>query len=303
VAASRSASLKHCARSLAGVCVVFTTAFAFAADEPKKDDKEKPAVVITATRVPGNVFGDEIAEFTFRVESQKAIKGRFVWRVAAGSATVKAGEVELAAEAGKATDIVIKVAVPPVKDGVIFGSKLTVAAVEEKRPKAAATLERDLWIFSKDPFMDRSEWLKKRKITLYDSKGDTTKMLTAAKVPFEEVRDVAALAAVKEGLLIVGEGLSFKDEKGLAAALHKLATDGLTVLILAPAAGEVVIPGVGGPAAGLEDLTFRREIVRKLDKRLDPDGWAPDGKSIASSVIIKTGEDNTGGEIVPNANG
>ena len=50
----------------------------------------------------------------------------------------------------------------------------------------------------------------------------------------------------------------------------------------------MIVPGIGGPA-GLEDLTFRREIVRKLDKRLDPDGWPPDGKVVASSVTIQEG--------------
>lgn len=286
-------------RLLAGACVILAAVLASAADEPKKDDKEKekPAVAVAPTGAPGNVFGDEVHEFKFRVEVQRASKGRIAWRVAAGTATVKAGEVEYAATADAPAVVSIKVAVPPVKDGVVLHTRLTLSAIEDKQPKPVATYEQDLWVFPKDPFADRTEWVKKLKVTLYDPKGDTAKVLTAAKVPFEEARDVDAVIAVKEGVLLVGEGLSFKDERGLTAALHKLAADGRTVLILAPASGEVMIPGVGGPAAGFEDLSFRREIVRKLDKRLDPDGWPPDGKAVASSVVVKMGDDTTGGVV------
>ena len=201
------------------------------------------------------------------------------------------------------TEIAVKVALPPVKAGVVFHTKLTVAVVEADQKKPTATFEQDVWIFPHDPFADRSEWLKKLKITLFDSKGDTAKVFTAAKIPFEETKSVDTLAEVKDGVVIVGEGISFKDEKGLAAALQKLATGGVVVLILAPAGGEVLIPGLGGPAVGFEALTFRREIVRKLDKRLDPDGWLPDGKSVSNSLIVKMGEDAVGGEVVQGPGG
>jgi len=292
-------------RLLVGACVLCAATLAIARDEPKKDDKEKekPVVVIVPTQAPGNVFGDEVSEFKFRVETQRAVKGRIAWRVSAGTVTVKAGEFDFNANANAPTAVSFKVAVPPLKDGVILQTQLTASVIEEKQPKPLATFEQDLWVFPKDPFADRTEWLKKLKLTLYDTKGDTAKILTAAKVPFEEARDVDAVAAVKEGVVIVGEGISFKDEKGLAATLHKLVTDGLVVLILAPAGGEVLIPGVGGPVAGWDDVSFRREIVRKLDKRLDPDGWLPDGKAVASSVIVKMGEDTVGGEVSPGAAG
>jgi hypothetical protein len=266
------------------------------ADDEDKD-QEKHAAAIVRTRAPGNVFGEEESEFKFRVETQRAVKGRVTWRLAVGTATVKAGEVDLNADANAPADVSFKIAVPPVKDGVVLQTQLTVNVLEDKQTKPLASFAQDVWVFPKDAFADRSEWLKNLKITLYDPKGDTAKVLTAAKVPFEEARDVDALAAVKEGVVIVGEGVSFKDERGLAGVLHKLPSAGVVVLILAPSGGEVTIPGVGGPAGGLEDVSLRREIVRKLDKRLDPGGWLPDGKVIASSVTIKMGEETVGGEV------
>jgi len=113
----------------------------------------------------------------------------------------------------------------------------------------------------------------------------------------EPVGNLDAAAALKNGILIVGEGVSFKEELGLAAVLNKLAMSGVFVLCLAPAGGEVVIPGLAGPAGGQTDLAFRREPVRFLDKRLDPDGWPANGKTVASTVAVKVIDDGVGGEV------
>lgn len=292
---------------MTGACVLLVATGSFGGPTPYGNGQEKepetPAVAIVPTQVPGNVFGDEISEFKFRVDAGRASKGRVVWRVALGTATVKTGAVEFNAAANAPAAVVIRIAVPPVKDGLAVRTRLSLSVIEDKQPQPISTFEKELWLFPKDPFAGRSEWLKGLKITLYDPKGATAKVLTAAKVPFEEARDVDAVTAVKEGVVIVGEGLSFKGVAGLGAALHKRAAAGVTVLILAPAGGEVMVPGVGGPDAEFGELSFRREIVRKLDKRLDPDGWLPDGKVVASSVVVKMGGDATVGAIVPGAEG
>lgn len=270
------------------------------ADDAKK--AEKPDVGIVPVRAPGNVFGDGESAFRYRVEAGRAIKGRVTWRLASGTATIKAGEVALAAGPDAPADIAIKIPVPPVKDGVVLPTKLTVSVIEEKQIKASATLERDVWIFPPSAFADRTEWLKKLKITLYDPKGATEKLFTAEKIPFGEVRGVADIEAIKEGLLIVGEGIALDGEKGLGIALKKAASSGLTVLCLAPASGELAIPGLGS-AVDLEELTFRKDIVRKLDKRLDADGWPPDGQAIASTLTVKKGDDSAVGEVAAGPGG
>ena len=162
--------------------------------------------------------------------------------------------------------------------------------------KPSATIGRDVWIFPRSAFADRTAWLKKLKITLYDPKGATAKLFEAEKIPFDEARETDAVEALTDGVLIVGEGLALDEEKGLVAAMKKAAAAGATVLCLAPSSGEIAIPGVDS-SDGLEELTFRKGIVRKLDKRLDPDCWLPDGKAIASTLTLKKGDDSAVGEI------
>ncbi len=283
-------------RLSAAVLALGTIAFAgFAsfADEPK------PVASIVAVRAPGNVFGGQETEFQFTVESRKAIEGRVTWRLASGTATVTSGEIELTAAPDAPAKATIKLAVPPVKDGTIFAMKLTVSAIEAGQAKPAAEFAREVYSFPKDPFFERGDWLKKLKLALYDPPGNTNKLLSAATVPFDEVRTVEALGELKDGVLLIGEGTSFKEERGLSAALEKLAASGIVVLCLAPAEGELAIPGLAGPRGEQHELSFRRDIFRTLDKRLDPDAWTVEPKSAGTSVGVKSAEGSAVGEIAP----
>ncbi|MBN9521193.1 hypothetical protein J0H58_22180 [bacterium] len=255
-------------------------------------DGAKTEVSIAPNQAPGNVFGGEDVSLRFRVAGPRPAAGKVVWRVALGTATVKAGELSLGAG-----DVTVKFAAPDAKDGVFIPLRLTLSVVAAGQPRPAATLEHDLTVFPRDPFTDRTEWLKGLDLRLFDPKGTTAKVLTAAKVPFEEIRTVDALADVKVGVVVVGEGTSFKDERGLGAALPKLAASGVAVLVLAPADGELPVPGLGGPVGGLGEVAFGREMVRRLDKRLDPDGWAGDGPTVTRTIAVKPGEDGIVGEV------
>lgn len=273
-----------------------------ASGKPAED--EKPAATIKAVKGKGAVFGGETVEFRFRIEVHAALKGKVVWRLAAGSATLAARELELDAKPNAPAEVVVKLEMPPTKDGAVFQTRLTVSAVETGARKPAAVFEGDVWIFPKNPFSDRTQWLKSLKISLYDPKGDTTRLFIVSDIPFDAPRDLDALAKVTEGLVIVGEGVAFKDEKGLDAALHKLAAVGRSVLCLAPSAGTIGIPSLEGLAGSERELTFRRDVVKLLDKRLTPDGWPTDEKAIASTLVVKGGEEGKSvGEVTVNTAG
>jgi hypothetical protein len=269
---------------------------AAAANEPVKAAKAEVAITPGSPR--GNVFGGEESTLAFQISTTRAVKGRLVWRLAAGTATVAAGDEALEADAKAPAAVTLKLAIPPVKDGTVLHTRLTVSVVEPDRKGSVAAFEQDVWGFPHDPFAGRSAWLEMLRITLFDPKGDTGKAFTAAKVPFDEVRSLEALGEIKEGTVIVGEGVSFKDERGLAEVLQKLAEGGRSVLVLAPSGGELPVPGLAAPGDRFEDVTFRRSVVRKLDKRLDPAGWLPDGRVVASSLTVKSGEGAVAGEVV-----
>jgi hypothetical protein len=143
-----------------------------------------------------------------------------------------------------------------------------------------------LHLFPRDPFVDRQEWLKKLKITLYDPKEKTAAALKAAGVPHDLIANSAALTELREGLLLIGEGISLREERGLAEALVAAAAGGTPVICLAPVDGAFPLAGETFKQAGSFGLQ-RSAIITQLDKRLDAEAWLGGHKVVASRLALR----------------
>ncbi len=258
-----------------------------AADAPP-NEKDGPTLV---PREPWtNVFGGKEVELHFTVKARKAWKGRAAWVYSTtNDRTVAAGEVDVASTPDKAGEFVVKVPVLSVKEGVVFKTRLLVRLFSGDNKKPLASHERPLWIFSADPFANRKQWLKGLKMALFDPEKTTAEPLRKLEIPFDEISTVAALAEVKEGLLLVGAGVSFKDYPDLAETLIRAAGEGLPVLCVAPVGGFLPVPGAAGVKGPQPRVVVwrRSDHIATLDSRLDATSWPPDGKVLASSLTLK----------------
>jgi hypothetical protein len=248
-----------------------------------------------------NLAAESKTDFHFTVKVPAAFKGRVEWTFA-DDATKRVflrgrGEVMIMADAGKPITIKVPLETPSLNPGVAVKARLVISAYADGKNARVAAFEKTMWIFHADPFANRAEWLKELKISLYDSDGGgkTSKMLKNLKVPYDEVRNIAG---VQDGVLLVAEGVSFKEEPGLADELLKAASRGVPVLCLAPSGGTFPVPTAddGLPTPG-SFLLRRHDIIAKLDKRLDANAWAPDNRVVASSLTIKAEEGKVIGEI------
>jgi hypothetical protein len=242
--------------------------------------------------------------FTGRVGP--GFKGRLVWTLAeaAGGRVLPGGRGEAAvADAQGMVTAKIKLDFPALKPGIVLKARLTVSLVDDAGG-AAATHEKTIWIFHPNPFAGRTRVLRDLKITLYDPDpaGKTAAALKRLDVPFEEEKHlVEAVTGRKLSVVVVGEGVSFRDEPGLAEALVRLARGGATVICLAPSAGAVPIPGAEQDH-GEEVSFFRRDVIRRLDKRLDVASWGG-GKITASTLALKAVEGSVVGEVTAGSGG
>lgn len=239
-----------------------------------------------------DVFSGSEAKFHYTVRTPKALDGRLNWSLSVKRRTVAHGQLPLAAEAGHVAEVTVALTVPEVKEGVILETQLSVAAYSAGDQRPIAQHVKSIWIFPRDPFADRSQWLKGLKITLFDPEGKTADVLEKARVPFALTKNTAALDDLNEGLLVIGEGTVWRDHRSLGETMVKAAARGVPVLCLAPGEGALVLPGSEGaelpqPAS----LTLRREdVIKELDQRLDA-AWPPQGLSSVSRLAIKSDRD------------
>ncbi len=247
-----------------------------------------------------NVFGGKESTFHVSVTGASALSGRLGWQLAAEGRTLARGESVITVSPAVPGEAVLRIPVPEVKPGVILQTRLSLVVLDGARE--TGRLEKTLWVFPEDALADRREWLKALRLSLFDPVGKTAKLFDGLGIPYSGVRAVDALAEVKDGVIIIGEGVSFKEYRGLAASMFKTAASGVSVLCLAPAGGGVELPATAeGDLPRPDSMEFLRAgVISRLDKRLESSGWAPDGRSATcgmalsgqrGSVLVEAGND------------
>ena len=234
------------------------------------------------------VFGGSDVTLHFAVVGDEPFAGTAGWRLAANSRTLATGESRVTVEPGTPATVDVSLSLPDVKEGVVFPAVLSVRLFGNDR-RSVANLDKELWICSDDAFAGREAWLARLKVRLFGPEGRTAKRFEESGIPFESVHNVDALDQAADGLVVVGEGVSFREHRGLPGILLGLAARGAAVLCLAPSGGELYLPGTtDGARQRPSALIFRRAgIIRELDKRLDVGGWPPDGCVASRSVKMR----------------
>jgi len=257
-------------------------------------------VSVTVLEGFSTFFGGRRAEFHCTVTAKASFKGRLSWSLTVGRRTLARGETSVAAGPRKVGTVEIQCDLPQVAEGVVMPAVLSVACYAPNARTPAASLAKSLWIFPDNPFASRSRWLKQLRIHLFDPAGKTRKVLRKQAIPFTETGNVDSLTAMDRGVLIIGEGTSLKEYRGLPRIMVQVAAKGIPVLCLAPSNGQFVLPGTERTDLPRPSrIAFRRaDVIRELDKRLDAGTWPPDGKLAAGGLALKSDRDRVIAQVV-----
>jgi hypothetical protein len=236
------------------------------------------------------VFADSDVTFRYAVAADQPQPIQLGWRLSIDRRTVLRGERSLDLGPGEPTIVEVPFKVPHVKEGVTIEATLQVSVIGKGATPSPAEHVRPITIFPRNPFANRSEWLKAVKITLFDPEGETAAAFESTEIPFRHLRRTAALEEPFDGLLVIGEGVSFEQYRSLSETAGKLAASGIPVLCLAPADGAWAMPGAGdsGPPLPTRVSLRRGDVIGELDKRLDSAAWPPDGRTVASRMAIRS---------------
>ncbi len=293
-----------------GIVLTITCLVVSVRAEGVEDGHDDPVLRPLATA--RSLFADRTTKFRFAVADEDASTERIVWSLSANDRTLSRGEFVVELDPEKPTEFDVSVDAPTIRDGVILQTTLIVSR-KSTNNRSQPDWQQTIWIFPEDATADKHEWLTSLDIQLYDPKRTTANMLREAGIPFDTLHTQASLEAVKEGVAIVGAGLSLKENSQLAEIMVRLAAAGVPVLCLTP--GDGVIPvsvgktakksadgtsnktttdnnalGGGSETDGSEtegadseragatsrpqSITLRQsDIVSELDKRLDGRDW------------------------------
>lgn len=251
------------------------------------------------------VFADSNVELQYAIAAEKSLDGRLGWRFAIGQRTVQRGELPVKIRPGGPAIAGLPLRVPHVKEGVIIEGQLEVTVSIGGTSRAMANHVRPLRIFPRNPFAHQSKRLEAAKITLFDPQRDTRRVFEKMGIPFSETGNVDSLRNRDRGVLVIGEGTSFADHRGLPKIMAEAAARGMAVLCLAPSGGEMALPGTEGVELPRpKSLSLRRsDVIRDLDKRLDAAAWPADAQVVAASLVLKSDRGRLVAEVVESEEG
>lgn len=264
----------------------------------------EPAVSLQPCEAWSTFFADEEVSLSYHVEARSDFTGAAGWLLSVNSRTVVRGESPLRVKAGQPATLPITFHTPPVKEGVIVGADLSVSMYDQAAAEPT-TFNRPIWIFPRNPWSDRADWLKRLDIALYDPVGKTAEVFERSGIPHREAHNLSSLTAIREGLVVVGEGVSLTQQKALPESLFRLAARGVPVVWLAPADGWFALPGVAGSDHPWPEAVSLRSnvVITKLDKRLDALAWPPDGNVFARRLLVTSRGDRVVAEVTASGEG
>ena len=268
------------------LCLMFCTLYAAAGLSAARGEPE--GLSFEFEEKWSGVFSGTEAVYHVTVASGENYRGRVGWRLVFKERTLSRGEAEVNVGPEKAASVEIRLPIPKAKEGVIIQAPLTVSLYGQGKQDADAELRKQVWIFTKDPFALQKEWVKGLKIKLFDPEKKTAELFEKVEIKCDRVHNVDSLADLEEGLLIIGEGVSFKEYRGLPAMMINVAAKGVPVLCLAPGGGLMTLPGaVESELPPPRSISLRRqEVIASLDKRLDSEAWPPEGKMVSHTLAL-----------------
>ncbi|PAY18986.1 hypothetical protein CKO51_13605 [Rhodopirellula sp. SM50] len=252
-------------RSIGQICVVLVAAFCQTA---AGDDE----TLHIAWQSSPALFANQDFDYQLQLTSRHATRGRLSWQLKLLHRTLGRGERSLDLQATKTTTVDLPLRIPPLKPGVAREATLQVSFVTADQESTSEL--RKLWLFSRDPFADRQQWLQHFEIALYDPKGKTGELFSQGKIPYRMIRSLDASNSNRRGVVIIAPGVSLKSKPSLAQTAWELAAGGRIVLWFAPRDGSFDLDFSAENKAPGNFSLAGSTIVKRLDHRLDRGHWS-----------------------------
>jgi hypothetical protein len=208
-------------------------------------------------------FADETTLVRATINQKLSEEASVSWRLAGSNRTISRGRGKSTFD-GELWMVEASIPMPSLKPGVI--QDLTLEWVIELADGQHKTTQ-PIYVFSQEAFAHRLAWLKGLDIKLFDPAGSTIDLFDSLGIPYERLSQLAAIDSLNSNILIVGEGVSFVQQRELDETLLNAAERGAMVLCLAPIEGELIIPEQDATPSQLS--LGRADFLRTFNKQFD----------------------------------
>jgi len=216
-----------------------------------------------------SVFADSAATWRVELSDTNSLDGFVAWSLSVSGGVVARREQSVNLQANVPMAMEIATDLPPVGDGVVVDGQLEFT-LQDGQHQLRAEQQHPVYLYGRNPTAYRAEWIKNLNLHVFDPDGETAKRLDELEWPYRLISNLSAFDSLGDAVLIVGEGVSLRDHRGLMESAVRMAQKGGHVLFLAPVEGRVALGGILEGHPRPTSMRFVDEtIVHELDKRLD----------------------------------
>jgi hypothetical protein len=261
-------------------------------------------VQLTALDTRRNYFSGRTPTVRYRISSNGFFQGDLMWRLAFQGRTLQRGQRAITIQSA---DLIIglDLSLPQTKDEVVMPVDLELRVKSNHSEKPVLQTSVRKWVFSPLLFLQRKEEFRRLNIYLFDPLKHTVKIFKSAGIPFAPIYRPETISELKRDFLIIGEGISLKNYRGLADMMIEAASAGNIVLCLKPQQGAIprlaIVPEDAVCASGVH--LHDNSIIRFLDKRLDMDAWSPQGRIAVCGINLVSGKNRIAGDLACDGKG
>jgi len=237
---------------------------------PGQELPTKPFPVLQSAGYQQCVLAGQEAQFGFSLVDGSGENLRVGWSLVSKGRILARGSSNALCmgDGSEAMPYSFTIPIPKLREGVVLPVELKITLAVEGQN---LSFTHQLYIYSRDPFPAQKAFLEQAKIKLFDSDGKTAALLEENEIPHTRLLNLAAIDLVTEGIVLVGEGVSFRKQRKLAKSLMQAASRGVSVLCLAPSEGDFPLM-VDGHDLHIRPRRFAiadGDFVRRYDKRFD----------------------------------
>lgn len=183
------------------------------------------------------------------------------WNMRYCGRTIASGEVSQT----NTSEIKIKFSIPKLNPGVIANVLFTCLGKTGKK-----LLEKQLYFFPPNPFIDRSQYLKKQKIAVWElgESGKLSKLLNSLNVPFTQI---SSLSELEDNKTVLISGLDYDEFSGIQDEILQFAAkEKRKIIIMPPLSGTIPIAS----AKCRRILFAKNSEIKKFNRKFDSEKWA-----------------------------
>lgn len=235
-----------------------------------------------------NVFAGEEITHSFLLPTRVGVGRAVGWSVVVETAVIARRETAAHRNADGKSVLTVQFRLPQGESRAVLPVLIVVALGNRE------VIAKRLWMYPRSPFEDPLPGVNPGELVLFDPHDKTADRWKQLPLKFRVQENVDALAKITSGVVVIGEGVSFREYRGLPRIIGRLARSGVKVLCLAPVGGSLSLAGNSEahrqagelPAAPRSLVLKQADVLADFDKRLDYVDWRGEKSPVGSRLQL-----------------